>query len=58
MEMGENNVEAVGQSQIHDLIFNNDLGWREIIFDLINTEQLDPWAVNISFLAHKFFIRD
>lgn len=49
------NKESVGQDQIHDLIFNREIGWREIILDLINTEQLDPWDVNISVLADRFF---
>jgi segregation and condensation protein A len=56
MENGED-VQGVGQNQIHDLIFNRELGWKEIIFDLINTEQLDPWDVDISILADRFFDR-
>jgi hypothetical protein len=30
----ENNAK---QEQIHDILFNRDLGWQEIIYDLINT---------------------
>lgn len=49
--------EKIGtsQSQVHDIIFNQELNWKELIFDLINTEQLDPWDVNISILADRFF---
>lgn len=46
---------GASQNQVHDIIFNQELNWKEIIFDLINTEQLDPWDVDISVLADRFF---
>ena len=42
------------QEQIHDLLFSREIGWQEIIYDLINTEQLDPWDIDISILANKY----
>ena len=45
---------SVKQEQIHDLLFNREIGWQEIIYDLINTEQLDPWDINITLLADKY----
>lgn len=54
MEKGEI-VEKVNQEQVHDILFNREIGWQEIIYDLINTEQLDPWNVDIIFLSDKFF---
>lgn len=42
------------QNQVHDLLFSRELGWQEIIYDLINTEQLDPWDVNIVILSDKY----
>lgn len=45
---------SVKQEQIHDLLFNRELGWQEIIYDLINTEQLDPWDIDIIVLADKY----
>jgi len=48
---------TTGQDQVHDLLFNREIGWKEIIFDLINTEQLDPWDVDIGVLSDKFFVR-
>lgn len=44
----------VGQDQIHELIFSNKLSWQAIIHDLVNTEQLDPWNIDISLLANKY----
>ena len=46
--------EAVKQEQIHDLLFSREIGWQEIIYDLINTEQLDPWDVNLTILTDKY----
>jgi len=48
------NNSNVKQEQIHDLLFNRDLGWQEIIYDLINTEQLDPWNIDLIFLTNKY----
>lgn len=42
------------QEQIHDILFNREIGWQEIIYDLINTEQLDPWDINITILTDKY----
>ena len=42
------------QNQIHDILFNREIGWQEIIYDLINTEQLDPWDINITILTEKY----
>lgn len=42
------------QEQIHDLLFSREIGWQEIIYDLINTEQLDPWDIDLSVLANRY----
>jgi segregation and condensation protein A len=55
--MEENEKEqknSVQQEQIHDLLFNREIGWQEIIYDLINTEQLNPWDIDIIVLADKY----
>ena len=46
--------ERIGQQQIHDLLFDDRLSWQAIIYDLINSEQLDPWDINIAVLANKY----
>lgn len=46
--------QTIGQEQIHDLLFNREIGWQEIIYDLINTEQLDPWNIDITLLTDKY----
>ncbi len=47
-------LQKIGQEQIHSLLFGEKLSWQSIIYDLINTEQLDPWDINLSILAEKF----
>ena len=46
--------DEIGQEQIHDLLFGQKLSWQAILYDLINTEQLDPWNIDISLLANKY----
>ena len=58
MKKEENEVPKIEvkakQEQIHDLLFNQEIGWQEIIYDLINTEQLDPWDIDITILTNKY----
>jgi len=49
--------ENIEQEKMQDLLFNRELGWQEIIYDLINTEQLDPWDINITILTEKYLER-
>ena len=44
----------VGQEQIQSLLFGDKLSWQSIIYDLINTEQLDPWDIDLSVLSLKY----
>lgn len=53
----EKEASSVKQEQIHDILFSREIGWQEIIYDLINTEQLDPWDININVLAEKYLAR-
>ncbi len=47
-------VEKVGQEQIHELLFQEKLSWQSIIYDLINSEQLDPWNIDLTMLSQKY----
>ncbi len=44
----------INQVQFFDLITSNELSWQSIIYDLIKTEQLDPWDIKIDILADKY----
>lgn len=47
------------QEQPHDRIFNilfqeDELTWQNIIYNLIRSEEMDPWDINISLITKKF----
>lgn len=46
--------DKVGQEQIHGLLFGEQLSWQSIILDLINSEQLDPWDIDLVVLTNKY----
>ena len=43
------------QEKIVELLLKEDeLGWKKIIYDLVESEQMDPWDIDVSLLAQKF----
>ncbi len=46
--------DSIGQNQFYDLITGEDVSWQGIIYDLVRTEQLDPWDIDITILADKY----
>ncbi|MBU2576237.1 MAG: segregation/condensation protein A [Nanoarchaeota archaeon] len=46
--------DRINQNQFFDLITGEDLSWQSIIYDLIKTEQLDPWDIDIGILAERY----
>lgn len=42
-------------AQIFDIVTSSDPSWQSIIHDLINSEQLDPWNIDISALCKAYF---
>jgi segregation and condensation protein A len=49
--------DKIGQAQLYDLVTSDEVGWQAIIYELINTEQLDPWDIDLAFLANKYLTR-
>lgn len=47
----------IGQSELYDLLTSNEVSWQAILYDLINTEQLNPWDINIGLLANRYLER-
>ncbi len=47
-------MDKINQNQFFDLITGEELSWQAIIYDLIKTEQLDPWDIDIAVLADKY----
>lgn len=43
------------EERIFSILFQeDDLTWQTIIYDLVKTEQMDPWDINISVIADRF----
>jgi len=43
------------QQEVVDLLLEQEeVGWRQILYDLVRTEQMDPWDVNITLLTQKY----
>jgi segregation and condensation protein A len=47
-------TDRIGQDEVYNLLTSNEVSWQSIIYDLINTEQLNPWDVDLSFLSKKY----
>ncbi len=43
------------QEQLYDLLMKDDeITWQTIILDLINTEQMDPWDIDVGKLCKRY----
>jgi chromatin segregation and condensation protein Rec8/ScpA/Scc1 (kleisin family) len=47
--------EKIGQTQVYDIITSRKPDWQSIIFELISSEQLDPWDIDIVVLTNGYF---
>ena len=40
---------------IFDIVFKqDDVSWKSIIYDLVKSEQMNPWDIDVSLLANKY----
>jgi len=46
--------DAINQDQFFNLITSEELSWQAIIYDLIKTEQLDPWDIDLGILSERY----
>lgn len=44
----------IGNDHLYDLLIGQEVSWQAIIYDLINSGQLDPWNIDLSILAQKY----
>ena len=43
------------QEKLYQLIVeNDDISWKAILIDLVNSEQMDPWDIDIGTLTHRY----
>lgn len=48
-------AEKIGSNQVYDVITSRKPDWQSIIYDLISSEQLDPWDIDIVLLTRRYF---
>jgi segregation and condensation protein A len=48
-------IEKISPNQVYDIITSKKPDWQVIIYDLVHTEQLDPWDIDIIILTQKYF---
>lgn len=48
-------TEKINPNQVYDVITSKKPGWQAIIYDLINSNQLDPWDIDIMVLTNRYF---
>ncbi|MEK6963737.1 MAG: segregation/condensation protein A [Nanoarchaeota archaeon] len=47
--------KAATQDRIFSILFDQDeITWQDIIYELINTEQMDPWDIDVSLISAHF----
>ncbi len=45
------------QEKIFDLLLeNDDITWKTLLYDLVKSEQMNPWEIDIAILAQKFIV--
>jgi segregation and condensation protein A len=50
----EENSGKVGNTEVYNLLVSRELSWQQIIYDLIQSEQLDPWDIDIGILTKRY----
>src|SRR3989344_5695458 len=49
-----NRQSRMGHEEIYSLLISRELSWQQIIYDLVKSEQLDPWDIDLSKLSQKY----
>jgi len=53
-QVSESRADKIGNSEIYNLLVSRELSWQQIIYDLIRTEQLDPWDIDLIVLTQRY----
>lgn len=54
-DLNNSQKENPEHRQVYNIIIGKDPSWQSIIYELVTTEQLDPWNVNIIVLCKSYF---
>lgn len=56
-QIGKDVKEKIGEDQLFDMLVSNEVSWQAIIYELVNTEQLDPWDIDLALLSNKYLTK-
>ena len=48
-------IEKVSPNQVYDIITSKKPDWQVIIYEMVHTQQLDPWDLDLIILTKKYF---
>ena len=48
-------VEHPANTQVYNIVISHDPSWQSIIYDLVGSEQLDPWNIDLARLCRAYF---
>lgn len=48
-------IEKISPTQVYDIITSRKPDWQTIIYEMVHTEQLDPWDIDLVILTKKYF---
>jgi segregation and condensation protein A len=49
--------DRIGNDHLYDLLIGREVSWQAIIYDLINSGQLNPWDIDLSILANRYLVK-
>jgi len=50
-------IEKISPNQVYDIITSKKPDWQVIIYEMVHTEQLDPWDLDLVSITTKYFER-
>jgi segregation and condensation protein A len=54
-KLEKNKISNSAHLQVYGIVTGKDPSWHDIIYELIHSEQLDPWDVDIGLLCKSYF---
>src|SRR3989344_4033674 len=45
---------GLDHEHVYNILIDNEVGWQAILYDLINTERLNPWNLDLTALTQKY----
>ena len=49
-----NTEESTNDQLMKILLEKDDISWQQIIYELVRSEQMDPWDIDVSILTQKY----